>query len=199
MLICFRLNGVVRPAGLLEAQYLLSQQHQTYRRKSSGAEFIEIHWNAPLACRAGESFPPVSHLGKTSWLLPQGLHKPLKSGSGNYIDFFFFFLPIEIVVKLYNGMRIRELMRKAKRRCNGLTSLHLFLASCPLVFFPVCWGVCEYHLAGGTRTEESVAALPHPYSPARFYLTVEKHYLHPFLLYHLFVTGLFIKSRKSPI
>ena len=113
--------------------------------------------------------------------------------------FFFFFLPIEIVVKLYNGMRIRELMRKAKRRYNGLTSLRLFLASCPLVFFPVCWGVCEYHLAGGTRTEESVAALPHPYSPARFYLTVEKHYLHPFLLYHLFVTGLFIKSQKSPI
>lgn len=57
------------------------------------------------------------------------------------------FLPIEIV-KLYNGIRIRELMRKEKGRCDGLNSLSLFLTSCPHVFLPSaeefeippCWG-----------------------------------------------------------
>lgn len=83
-----------------------------------------------LACRAGESFLPVSHLGKTSWLVPQELYQPPKSASGNWIQF----LPREIVVKLYNGIRIRELMSKEKRRGGGLPSLGLFLTSCPRVF-----------------------------------------------------------------
>lgn len=96
----------------------------------------------------------VSHLGKTSWLVPQELYESLKSFSGKWMHVF---LPRKLVVKLYNGVRIRELTRTETRRCGGLSQSGSFsnkLSSCLLA--PLLESL-KYHLAGVTHKGEDVA------------------------------------------
>lgn len=94
----------------------------------------------------------VSHLGKTSWLVPQELYKPLKSASGNWMHF----LLREIVVKLYNGIRIRELMRTEKKEMRWTSQSGSFSNKLSSCFLAHLLGSLKYHLAGDAHKGEDV-------------------------------------------
>lgn len=98
------------------------------------------------------------------------------------------FLPLEVAVKLYSGMRIREVTREEKGGRDGPSRLGLSLSnklcSCFLsrlrgrLKYPPCWRSAEGRIC---------CHLSHPYKPTTLYLTSEGTYWYPFLLCHLFV------------